>query len=61
MSSHEVNKAFISPIDIFLRQWDKHHEKTPSQCAEIEKHAKIAKRRDQRCVDGEEEGIWEGF
>lgn len=48
MSTYDIDKAYISPYDKFLFDFDKSHAKTPSQLIEIEKHLRIAKMRDKK-------------
>ena len=46
-NSFEIDKHFVSPYDKFLRKFDEEHpEKSASQLKEIEKHRKIAEKRD---------------
>lgn len=47
----DVNKAYISPYDIFLRKFDKTHEKSASQLAEIKKFEHIFALRDNPNAD----------
>jgi hypothetical protein len=44
---NKIDKHFVSEIDQFLTAFDQTHAKTPSQVKEIEKHARIAKLRDE--------------
>ena len=46
MSRHDINKAYVSPYDKFLKKFDKEHEPSLSQQAEIKKYQRIAKLRD---------------
>lgn len=57
----DIDKAYVSPYDKFMRQFDKDHEKSPSQIKEIEKHKRIAERRDNPNFKEEEGEIWGGF
>ena len=43
----DIDKAYVSPYDKFLFEFDCHHEKSASQLKEIAKHQRIASRRDQ--------------
>lgn len=61
MSTLDIDKAYVSPYDKFLFQFEATHEKTESQLAEIKKHEIIAGKRDFACVGGDEEMIWEKF
>ncbi len=56
--SDELDKTYVSPVDEFLFQFDKKHPKTASQQREIEKHRRIAKKRDQ-AVSDEFSTLWE--
>lgn len=56
--SDELDKAYVSPVDKFLFQFDNKHPKTASQQREIEKHRRIAKKRDE-AVSNEENALWE--
>jgi hypothetical protein len=60
MNSHDINKAYVSPYDQFLFEFDSTHAKTESQQKEIAKHARIARLRDNKQPPGEET-LWEGF
>jgi hypothetical protein len=53
----DIDKAYVSPIDEFLFGFDATHEKSTSQIKEIEKHLKIAAKRDYPCLEGDEEII----
>lgn len=60
MSSLDIDKAYVSPIDRFLFEFDASHEKTASQRKEIKKHQRIAQLRDQASpLDADE--IWKDF
>lgn len=58
--SDDLDKSYVSPVDEFLFTFDKNHPKTASQKREIEKHRRIAKKRDQ-AVDGPLDTLWEKF
>lgn len=60
MSSLDLDKAYVSPYDRFMRQFDATHEKSESQIAEILKHERIAQLRDEVSIEEEKE-IWSGF
>ena len=60
MNPLDLDKAYVSPYDRFMRQFDATHEKTPSQIAEILKHQRIAELRDEVSIEEEKE-IWGGF
>lgn len=61
MSKHDIDKAYISPIDHFLYDFDQEHEKTQSQLKEIKKHERIAKLRDDANFGVDDNGIWKEF
>jgi hypothetical protein len=44
----DIDKAYVSPFDKFLRTFDKKHAPSASQQKEIAKHEKIFKKRDQK-------------
>ncbi len=61
MTKHDIDKAYVSPIDRFLFEFDATHEKSASQLQEIKKYKKIFAQRDHAQVEGESEEIWSGF
>jgi hypothetical protein len=61
MNKLDIDKAFVSTYDRFLFEFDRDHEKTPSQLKEIEKHRRIAEFRDSVVRPQEETIDWEGF
>jgi hypothetical protein len=61
MKHHDLDKAYVSPYDKFLFEFDATHPKTASQLREIEKHQKIAKMRDDKEYKTDQGEIWEGF
>ena len=61
MNSPDIDKAYVSPYDIFLFGFDAKHEKTPSQLKEIKKHERIAKLRDEVQPDKGDDALWEAF
>lgn len=54
-TTDELDKAFISPYDKFLYQFDREHALSLSQQKEKEKHARIAKLRDYDCPKEKDE------
>ena len=61
MSNDDINKAYVSPYDKFLFEFDQKHEKTASQLKEIRKNARIAKlRNDPNATDAQDE-LWKDF
>ena len=46
MNSYDIDKAYVSPYDRFLYEFDACHEKSASQLKEIKKHQRIFALRD---------------
>ncbi len=44
--TRNINKAYISPYDLFLKEFDKTHSNSAAQEKEINKHRRIANLRD---------------
>ncbi|KTC99125.1 CBU_0585 family protein [Legionella erythra] len=61
MNKHDLDKAYVSPIDKFLYQFDADHEKSASQLAEIRKYERINALRDNPDLPELESEIWRGF
>lgn len=61
MNKHDLDKAYVSPIDKFLYQFDADHEKSASQLAEIRKYERINALRDNPNLPELESEIWRGF
>lgn len=61
MSTSDIDKAYVSPYDKFLFEFDATHKKTASQIKEIEKHERIARMRDDKEYKNEKGEIWEEF
>lgn len=61
MNNKDIDKAYISPYDKFLYEFDATHTKSASQLKEIEKHQRIALMRDDKNYEDNSSGIWEGF
>lgn len=59
--SGDIDKAYVSPIDRFLYEFDRTHEKSPSQLKEIAKHRRIAALRDEPILEKELNDIWSEF
>lgn len=56
------DRSYVSEEDLFLKKFDRvHTELTSSQRKEIEKHAKIAKKRDKKEVSDKQDKIWSEF
>ncbi len=47
MNSYDIDKAYVSPYDRFLFEFDACHEKSASQLKEIKKYQRIFAQRDQ--------------
>lgn len=65
MSSDDIDngldKAYVSPYDKFLYEFDETHQKTPSQLKEIAKHQRIAAMRDAKNTTESKSDIWADF
>jgi len=61
MSKHDIDKAYISPIDHFLYKFDQEHEETASQIKERLKNERIARLRDNPDLGKDDDGIWKEF
>ena len=61
MSANDIDKAYVSPYDKFLFNFDATHEKTASQIKEIVKHERIALLRDDKNYKSDKSEIWESF
>lgn len=61
MSVRDIDKAYISPYDRFLYDFDNTHKKSPSQQAEIDKHKRIAELRDNVVPEQDQTILWEDF
>lgn len=46
MTSYDIDKAYVSPYDRFLFEFDANHEKSASQLKEIKKYKRIFALRD---------------
>lgn len=56
------DRSYVSEEDLFLEKWDRvHPELTSSQRKEIEKHAKIARKRDIKEASDKQDTIWSEF
>lgn len=60
MNKNDIDKAYISPYDMLIYEFDATHKKTESQLKEINKHKRIANLRDNPETNQENE-LWEGF
>lgn len=61
MSNSDIDKAYVSPYDKFLFEFDATHKKSASQIKEIEKHERIAHMRDDKEYKDDKGEIWEEF
>lgn len=61
MTKHDINKAYVSPYDRLLFEFDATHTKSASQLKEIKKHQRIAALRDDANPNKAEEEIWTEF
>jgi len=62
MASKKIDKSYISEIDKFLYALDNRFNNTPSQEEEIDKHARIARLRDQPYEqEFSHTALWEDF
>lgn len=61
MNKHDIDKAYVSPYDRFLSEFDASHAKSASQIKEIKKHQRIATLRDEANPDNKKDEIWEDF
>lgn len=61
MSDNDIDKAYVSPYDKFLFEFDATHNKSASQIKEIKKHERIALMRDDKDYPSDKSEIWEDF
>lgn len=61
MSSSDIDKAYVSPYDKFLYEFERDHIRSPSQEKEYRKNHRIAELRDNPNRVLVEEVIWEKF
>lgn len=61
MSDNDIDKAYVSPYDKFLFEFDATHSKSASQMKEIKKHERIARMRDDKDYQNDKGEIWEDF
>ena len=47
MNKLDIDKAYVSPYDYFFHEFDTNHPLSASQQAEIKKHQRIFKLRDE--------------
>lgn len=58
---HDIDKAYVSPFDRFLHEFDATHHQSTSQLKEIKKHQRIAACRDGVLPGQGPEEIWTEF
>ncbi|KTD74442.1 CBU_0585 family protein [Legionella tucsonensis] len=61
MNSDDIDKAYVSPYDKFLFEFDATHNKSASQIKEINKHKRIFLMRDNKDYENKKDEIWEEF
>ncbi|MGC1183425.1 CBU_0585 family protein [Legionella sp.] len=61
MNTNDIDKAYVSPYDKFLFEFDATHGKSESQIKEIIKHAHLAKIRDDKDYKDKNDEIWKDF
>ncbi|MFJ1268987.1 CBU_0585 family protein [Legionella lytica] len=61
MNSNDIDKAYVSPYDKFLFEFDATHSKSESQIKEITKHKRLDNIRDNKDHQEQKGEIWEGF
>ncbi len=61
MNSDDIDKAYVSPYDKFLFEFDATHNKSASQIKEINKHKRLSLMRDNKDYKNEKGEIWEEF
>lgn len=61
MSTSDIDKAYVSPYDKFLFEFDANHEQSRAQKLESEKYKRIALMRDNKDYIDPNNEIWEAF
>ena len=61
MSKNDIDKAFVSPYDEFLFNFDATHAKSASQINEITKYKRIFALRDIADKNPTKDDIWDEF
>jgi hypothetical protein len=61
MNTNDIDKAYVSPYDKFLFEFDATHNKSASQIKESRKHEHIARMRDDKDYQDDKGEIWEEF
>lgn len=58
----KCKKNFVSEIDQFLAEFDKHNpQKSPSQEFEIAKYERVGRLRDKHPVEHQQDELWKDF
>lgn len=57
-TKYKINKAYISPIDKALAEFDRTHPRSLAQQAEIKKYERIYRLRDHPIQEIEKSDIW---
>ena len=61
MHKLDIDKAYVSPYDRFLFEFDATHDKTASQLKEIKKHQRIFNLRDNADAVQPADELWTEF
>ncbi|MDP3705517.1 MAG: CBU_0585 family protein [Legionellaceae bacterium] len=61
MNKNDIDKAFVSPYDEFLFEFDATHAKSASQINEINKYKRIFAMRDMAISNVTTDDIWDEF
>ena len=61
MNTTDIDKAYVSPYDKFLFEFDAQRKKSESQIKEIKKNGRIALMRDNKDYKEDKSEIWEEF
>lgn len=60
MKKDKINKHYVSPVDIKIREFDAIHQPSEAQQAEMKKYAAIYKKRDQATpAEKPKKSIWD--
>lgn len=61
MNKDDIDKAYVSPYDMFLFEFDAKHKKSASQLKEIKKYQRIFTLRDEAASKSKEDKHWDEF
>ena len=61
MTSYDLDKAYVSPYDRFLFEFDACHEKSASQLKEIKKYQRIFALRDDATPSKNSDNLFKDF